>query len=55
MELKNHISVSGLSFGYGERSVLEDINFMIDEGEIVTLLGPNAAAKRRCFALYWDS
>lgn len=39
------ISASGLSLSRGERTILEDVNFEIHEGEIVTLIGPNGAGK----------
>ncbi len=45
MELKRHISVSDISFGYTNRIILEQINFNVTEGEIVTILGPNGSGK----------
>jgi iron complex transport system ATP-binding protein len=45
MELMHHISVNSLTFGYGSRNILNEINFNISEGEIVTLLGPNGSGK----------
>jgi iron complex transport system ATP-binding protein len=45
MELKPLIKVEGVSFGYTQKTVLNDITFGISEGEIVTLLGPNGCGK----------
>lgn len=39
------ISISGLSKKYGKQTVLNNINFEIDEGEVVGFLGPNGAGK----------
>ncbi|HVN98125.1 MAG TPA: ABC transporter ATP-binding protein [Syntrophorhabdaceae bacterium] len=45
MELKPLIEVQGVSFGYTQKNVLNDINFTVAEGEILTLLGPNGCGK----------
>lgn len=45
MGLKPHIQVEDVSFGYTRKTVLNDISFSIEEGEIVTLLGPNGCGK----------
>jgi iron(III) transport system ATP-binding protein len=39
------LSVTGLSHGYGARSVLRDINLEIAPGEILCLLGPSGCGK----------
>ena len=39
------LEISGLSFSYGERQVLEDISFGVAEGEFVSLLGPSGCGK----------
>jgi zinc transport system ATP-binding protein len=39
------ISTRGLGVSYGGRQVLFDINFQIDRGEIVTVVGPNGSGK----------
>lgn len=39
------LEISGLSFSYGERQVLEDISFGVAEGEFVSLLGPSGLRK----------
>ena len=33
------IEVRDLSIGYGDRTVLKDLNFRIEHGQIVTILG----------------
>jgi branched-chain amino acid transport system ATP-binding protein len=39
------LDVRGLSTGYGEKRVLEDVDFQLARGEIVALLGPNGSGK----------
>ncbi len=39
------IEVRNLSCAYGDREVLHDINFILDPGEMVGLLGPNGSGK----------
>ena len=39
------IEVSGLTKLYGSRTAIKDLNFKINEGEIVGFLGPNGAGK----------
>lgn len=39
------LAVSGLTCHYGQRTVLEDIQFEIHEGQMVALLGPNGSGK----------
>jgi branched-chain amino acid transport system ATP-binding protein len=39
------LDVSALDFAYGDLKVLWDIDFKVDEGEIVTLVGSNGAGK----------
>ena len=42
---KNILSVRNLSFSYNSRKVLENINFDVKEGEVVSILGPNGVGK----------
>lgn len=44
-ELKETISYEGVSFAYGEASVLRDITLTIRAGEVVALVGPSGAGK----------
>jgi len=37
--------VEGLSQGYGKHSILEDISFSAESGEMLTILGPNGCGK----------
>lgn len=39
------IKVENINFKYKNTNVLEDINFEISEGDIISLLGPNGAGK----------
>jgi zinc transport system ATP-binding protein len=39
------IEVSNLTFGYEEEPVLIDVNFFIEEGDFVTIVGPNGGGK----------
>lgn len=49
----SYLTVSKLSKFFGTTKVFEDINFQIEEGELVTLLGPSGCGKStllRCIA-----
>jgi ABC-2 type transport system ATP-binding protein len=39
------IEVTGLTKRYGGKSVVDDISFHVDQGEIFGILGPNGAGK----------
>ncbi len=39
------LSVKNVSSGYGKNTVLQDVSFDVNEGEIVALIGPNGAGK----------
>lgn len=39
------VEIQNVSLRFGRREILEDINFNIRRGEIVTLIGPNGAGK----------
>ena len=43
--MANIINVVGLSKSYGKKLVLDNVNFEIEEGSIVGLLGPNGCGK----------
>ena len=43
IEAKNLIKI------YGDRSVVNDVSFSINKGEVVCLLGPNGAGKTTTF------
>lgn len=45
MGIKPLIRLEGVSFGYTRKTVLNDINLSIAEGEIVVMLGPNGCGK----------
>lgn len=49
----SYLEVSNLSKSYGKTKVFDDINFHLQEGELVTLLGPSGCGKStllRCIA-----
>ena len=39
------LEVKGLNYSYGSIHVLKDVDFYVDEGEVVTLIGSNGAGK----------
>lgn len=39
------LDLSGVSVSFGRKAVLNDVNFTLAEGEIVTIIGPNGAGK----------
>ncbi len=43
--MREMLAVSGLNAWYGESHILHGVDFRIDEGEVVTLLGRNGAGK----------
>ncbi len=45
------LQVNGLTKRYGDRTVVKDVSFQVDEGEIVGLLGPNGAGKTTTFRM----
>ncbi|MGZ4989278.1 MAG: ATP-binding cassette domain-containing protein, partial [Methylobacter sp.] len=45
------LSVEDLSFSYGAKKALSQVNFKIQPGECTVLLGPNGAGKSTLFSL----
>lgn len=45
------LEVDGLVKRYGDRTVVRDVSFTVDPGEIVGLLGPNGAGKTTTFRM----
>ena len=43
------ISAQNLRKTYGKRTVVHDVSFEVNSGEVVGLLGPNGAGKTTCF------
>lgn len=43
--MQNLIEVNNLAFSYGNYTVLEDVNFVINKGEFIGLIGSNGAGK----------
>tara|TARA_B100000029_G_scaffold121057_1_gene114376 strand:- start:535 stop:1314 length:780 start_codon:yes stop_codon:yes gene_type:complete len=46
---KPKISMKNISFSFNKRQILEDISFVVREGEICGLLGPNGVGKSTIF------
>lgn len=45
------LEVQGLSFAYGSKKALDNVNFTVSTGECTILLGPNGAGKSTLFSL----
>lgn len=43
------LRVTGLACGHGERTVVRDVSFVLDDGEFLCLLGPNGVGKTTLF------
>lgn len=39
------LDVNGISFDYNSRPVLDDITFMVEQGQVMAILGPNGVGK----------
>ena len=42
---------SNVSFAIGKKTILKDISFSINEGEVFTIIGPNGSGKTTLFRL----
>ena len=49
LEKKSVLRVEGLRKSYRNRTVVADVSFSVESGEVVGLLGPNGAGKTTCF------
>ena len=47
--MKSVLRVDGLRKAYKKRTVVSDVSFSVESGEVVGLLGPNGAGKTTCF------
>jgi ABC-2 type transport system ATP-binding protein len=45
------LDIQNLSFAYGPKKALDDVNFTVNTGECTILLGPNGAGKSTLFSL----
>ncbi|MCA0273921.1 MAG: ATP-binding cassette domain-containing protein [Proteobacteria bacterium] len=51
MNMRDGLSVSGVSYSYGSRRALADVSFHVPPGRFCALLGPNGAGKSTLFSL----
>ena len=49
LAVKSVLRVDGLRKSYRKRTVVSDVSFSVESGEVVGLLGPNGAGKTTCF------
>ena len=49
------ITLRGVTFGYGLRPVLREIDLEVGAGQRVAVVGPNGAGSRRSRGSCWDS
>ena len=52
---KEVVKLENISFSFGERKILENINISVNQGEIAGLLGPNGVGKSTIFNLIKES
>ena len=45
------LTVKDLNFSYGTDSILSNINFQMDQGKLIAVLGENGAGKTTLFKL----
>jgi ABC-type multidrug transport system fused ATPase/permease subunit len=45
IDFRGHVQLAHVSFGYGERAVLEDVCLEVAPGEVVAVVGPNGVGK----------
>lgn len=39
------LEITGLTFSYGEKTIIKDLDFSVEEGEFVSILGPSGCGK----------
>lgn len=50
-ELRGHVRFEHVSFGYGARKVLREVDFEVQPGQVVALLGPTGSGKSTIISL----
>ena len=50
-KVQSVVKIEKISLSYGKRQILDDINFNINQGEILGMLGPNGVGKSTIFNL----
>ncbi len=43
------VEISNLSFSYGDRLIIDKINFVVEDGQLISVLGPNGVGKSTLF------
>lgn len=43
--MKPALALEGVTFGYGDRPILDDLDLSVEQGQIVVLLGPSGSGK----------
>ena len=49
MEKIEELKVDNLSFSFGFKEILKDINFKLKKGEVVSIVGPSGGGKTTYF------
>lgn len=52
--MKKILEITGISKSYGEKKIVNNINFYVNEGEILGLIGPNGAGKSTLVKIITD-
>ena len=47
------IEAKGVRFSYGKNEILHGMDFAVQKGQLVAVLGPKAPEKVRCSAACW--
>ena len=45
------LTISGLSKAFGEKTLFDEVNLQINEGDRIAIVGPNGAGKTTLFSI----